>query len=88
VKTLEAKEAARSFTRILKQVHSLHECFAIVKEGVPWAYLAPPVARACSSHELAADLAGAELTANDRRAFAAAIRKGRRGLKPVRNPWG
>lgn len=88
MKTLDAATAAESFTRFLDQVHSQHESFAIVKEGVPYAYLVPAVNRTCSSHEFADDLADAKLTTEDRRAFAAAIRKGRKALKPLQNPWG
>ena len=64
------------------------ESFAIAKFGVPYALLVPATETGCNSHELAADLAGANLPAEDRRNLAAAIRKGRRALKPLKNPWG
>ena len=88
MKTLEAAEAAEHFTRFLNQVHSLHESFKIVKKGVPYGYLLPAVESGCNSHELAEVLAEAELSVEDRRAFAAYIRKGRKALKPLKNPWG
>ena len=59
-----------------------------MKKGVPYGYLVPAVERACNSHELADDLADAELSVADRRSFAAALRNGRQTLKPLKNPWG
>ncbi len=88
MKTLDAAKAAKHFAKFLDQVHSLHESFKIAKEGVPYGYLVPAVERACNSHELADDLADAELSVADRRSFAAAIRNGRKALKPPKNPWG
>lgn len=88
MKTLEASKAAANFSRVLNAVHSLHESFEIVRKGVPCAYLVPPVERASTSHELADDLAEVELSAEDRRSFAADIGTGRKALKSLKNPWG
>lgn len=88
MKTLEANLAAANFDSVLNEVHSRHETFEIVQQGVPCAYLVPAVERTSNSHEVAADLADAELGAGDRRAFAATVRKGRKVLKPLKNPWG
>jgi hypothetical protein len=49
-----------------------------------YALLVPAAAPSCNSHELAADLASANLPAEDRRNLAAAIRKGRKALKPLK----
>ena len=87
MKMMEAKAVARSFERILKRVRSRRECFAIVNEGETWAYLAPAESGGCNSHELAADVARATLSIRDRRALATNLRKGRRSLKPLTNPW-
>jgi antitoxin (DNA-binding transcriptional repressor) of toxin-antitoxin stability system len=88
VKTLEASKAAANFSRVLNAVHSRHESFEIVRKGVPCAHLVPPVERGSTSHELADDIAGVELSAEDRRSFSAAIQKGRKALRPLKNPWG
>jgi antitoxin (DNA-binding transcriptional repressor) of toxin-antitoxin stability system len=88
VKTLEATSAAANFPGILEAVQSLHESFAIVKKGVPCAYLVPAGERHISSHDLAEDLGASQFQAEDRRSFAASLRKGRKALKPLRNPWG
>ena len=88
VKTLEASKAAANFNRVLNAVHSLHESFEIVRKGVPCAHLVPPIERGSTSHELADDLVGGELSAEDRRSFSADIRKGRKALRPLKNPGG
>ena len=59
-----------------------------MRKGVPCAYLIPPVEPGSTSHELADDLAEGELSTEERRSFAADIRKGRKALKPLKNPWG
>ncbi len=88
MKTLSVTEASRSFGDWVNRVYSRKESFAIVKLGVPYALLVPAMAPGCNSHELAADLASAKLPAEDRRNLAAAIRKGHKTLKPLKNPWG
>jgi antitoxin (DNA-binding transcriptional repressor) of toxin-antitoxin stability system len=88
MKTLSVTEASRSFGDWVNRVYSRKESFAIVKLGVPYALLVPAAAPACNSHELATDLASANLPAEDRRNLAAAIRRGRKALKPLKNPWG
>ena len=88
MKTLEAGKAAEHFTRFLSQVRLRQESFKIVKEGVPCAYLIPAGESPCNSHEFAEDLASAEITVEDRRALGAAVRRGRKALKPLKNPWG
>ena len=88
MKTVEADKAAENFTRLLGQVLADQKSLVIVKEGIPCAYLVPTGEPKCDSHELAQDLASEELTNEDRRALAAAIRRGRKALKPLKNPWG
>lgn len=88
MKTLEAAQAAENFVQVLHEVQLRHVSFEIVKEGVPQAHLVPAAVRPCDSHGLADDLDGAELTAADRRALAADVRRGRQVLKPLGNPWG
>ena len=88
MKTLEADKAAGDFTKFLSRVLDEQESFQIVKEGVPCAYLLPAGGGNCNSHEFAADLDDAGLSTQDRRALAAAVRKGRKTLKPLKNPWG
>ena len=86
MKTLDATKVAQNFSKFLERVHTLQESFQIVKKGVPYARLIPATEQGCSSQELADDLAGAEPRAEDRHAFAAAVLKGRKALKVLKNP--
>lgn len=88
MKTLSVTAASKVFSECVNRVYSRKESFEIVKLGVPYALLVPPPVRGCSSHELADDLAGGDLTLEHKRAFAAALRRGRKALKPLKNPWG
>jgi antitoxin (DNA-binding transcriptional repressor) of toxin-antitoxin stability system len=88
MKTLSVTEAARNLGACLDRVHSRKESFAIAKLGVPYALLVPAPETGCNSHELAADLADANLSAKDRRNLGAAIREGRTALKSLKNPRG
>ncbi len=88
MKTLSVTKAAKSFSECVDRVYSRKETFAIVKLGIPYALLVPASPIRCDSHELADDLAGAALPAEDRREMAAAVRLGRKALKAPKNPWG
>jgi prevent-host-death family protein len=88
MKTVEANKAAENFTKFLSRVLARQESIEIVKEGVPCAYLVPAGEHKCDSHEFADDLAHTELTDEDRRALSAAVRRDRKSLKPLQNPWG
>ena len=88
MKSVEADKAAENFTKFLGQVLAHGKSLVIVKEGVACAYLVPAGEPKCDSHELAEDLASAELADEDRRTLAAAVRRGRQALKLLKNPWG
>ena len=87
MKTLTVAEAARNLDSWLKVVHEEHESYELVKGGVPYARLVPVPGGSCSSRDLAEDLAGTKLGIEDRKEMGAALRKGRKQLKPVNNPW-
>jgi hypothetical protein len=87
MKTLDAMKMAENFPDFLGRVVSRRESFEIVMEGIPCAYLVPAGTVQCDSRGLAEDIAGAELNAADRRALASAIQRGRKALKPLKNPW-
>lgn len=88
MKTLDASQISAQFAKFLDEVHSLHTSFRIVKDGVPYGYLVPATDPGGNSHELAEDLEETELSAEERREFAATIKNGRKALEPLRNPWG
>lgn len=88
MKTLSVTEASRSLRECVNRVYSRKETFAIVKLGVPYALPVPPSTPRCNSHELADVLAHASLPVADRRDLATTLRKGRKALKSLSNPWG
>ena len=87
MKTLSVAEAAKNLSHCVKCVYLEHESYELVKNGVPYARLVPANGATCNSHELAEDLEKAELSAEDRRALGSAVRRGRKTLKRLRNPW-
>ena len=87
MKTLSVTEASRNFSECVNRVYARKETFAIVKLGVPYALLVPASPAGCNSHELADGIAGAGLPAEDRRELAAAVRKGRKALQSLNDPW-
>ena len=87
MKTLTVTEAARNLSECVKRVYRRHESFELTHNGIAHARLVPPKDAVCNSHELAEDLAARPPRLADRRSLRNAIRKGRRYLKPVKNPW-
>jgi len=86
MKTLTVAEAAKKLTGCVKRVYYRHESFELVANGVPHARRAPVNGSGCDTHELGDDLAESRLFTRDRRALGSAIRKGRKQLKPLKNP--
>jgi hypothetical protein len=72
----------------INRVYSRSETFTTVKLGVPYALHVPASAPGSNSHELADDLAKCDWRAEDRRDLAAALRKGHKALKSLKNSWG
>lgn len=87
MKTMDAAKMAESFPTCLGRVVSRRESFEIVKEGIPCAYLVPATTRQSSSHQVAEDIAGVELSPADRHALSSALSTGRKAFKPLKNPW-
>ena len=87
MKTLTVTEAAKNFAHCPKRVYHQHESYELVKNGVPYAHLVPANGASCNTHELADDVDETELSSGDRRTFASAVHKGRKLLKPLKNPW-
>ncbi len=86
MKTLTVTEAAKNLAACLKRVYHRPESFELVKHGIPYAHLVPINGTSCNTHELAVDLTAVKLSLEDRRALASAVRKGRKYVKPLKNP--
>jgi antitoxin (DNA-binding transcriptional repressor) of toxin-antitoxin stability system len=87
MKTLTVAEAKKKLTQCIDRVYGGHESFELIRNGVAQARLVPVIGTGCNTHELADDLAEAELSLEDRRAFGFAVRKARKELRPLKNPW-
>jgi len=87
VKTLTVTKAAKNLPDCLERVYYHHESYELVKNGVPYAHLVPANRVNCNTHELANDVDEAESSGPDRRTLASAVRKGRKILRPLKNPW-
>ena len=87
MKTLTVSKAAKNLYSCLKVVYLQHESFELGKNGLAYAHLVPANETSCNTHELADDVDEAKLSADDRRALASAVRKGRKLLKPLKTPW-
>jgi prevent-host-death family protein len=85
MKSLSIAEASNNLKRWVDRVCRTGESYEVVHKGVPCAHLVP-VPRICTANELAEDLAGATLDPKDEAAYGATIRKGRKLLKPLKNP--
>ena len=86
MKSLSIGEASSNLKRWVERVCRTGESYEVVDKGVPCAHLVP-IPRNCNSHELANDLGGATLDRDEEAAYGSTIRKGRKILKPLKNPW-
>ena len=87
MKKLTVSAAAKRLGSCLDRVYHDHESFELMKNGIPYARLVPVNGTACNSHQFAEDVAEADLSAGERKSLAAAVRKGRKHLQALRNPW-
>jgi len=88
MKTLSVADVAKDLEGCLDRVRLCHESFELVKGGIAYAWLVPPTAGPCDTHELADDLGQSSLSSEDKRTWGTAIREGRKKLKPLKNTWG
>ena len=86
MKSLSIAEASNHLRRWVNRVCRTGESYEVVHKGVACAQLVP-VPRICTAHELAEDLDSTTLDEKEEAAYASAIRKGRKLLKPLKNPW-
>jgi prevent-host-death family protein len=86
MKSFSIAEASNNLKRWVDRVCRKGESYEVVEKGVPCARLVP-VPRICTAHEFAQDLGNATLDPKDEAAYSSTIRKGRKLLKPIKNPW-
>jgi antitoxin (DNA-binding transcriptional repressor) of toxin-antitoxin stability system len=85
--TISVTEAARNFADCVNRAHYQNVTFVLLKNGVPMARLVPDNEKVCTGRELAEALAGAELTAEEAKAWRRDLRAGRKTLKAPADKW-
>ncbi len=85
--TITVTEAARNFADFVNRAHYRNETFVLLKNGVPFARLVPDGERSCSGKDLAAALAGVELSPAEARAWGRDVRAARATLKDPGDKW-
>jgi antitoxin (DNA-binding transcriptional repressor) of toxin-antitoxin stability system len=87
MKKLSVTIAARKLGSCVDRVYRRHESFELLKNGQPQARLVPIETASCDSHQFADNLDSARLTKKERNAWVSDLRKGRKRIKPLTNPW-
>jgi hypothetical protein len=85
---MPVSKAASNFPSCLRRVYNRHEALELVENGIPYARLIPVEKVHGNSHDMADALKSATLRSEDARGWGAAVREGRKHLKPLKNPWG
>jgi len=85
--TITVTEAARNFSDCLNRAHYQNTTFVLVKNGVPFARLAPAHARHCTGRQLAEAIEGAVLSAKEAQAWRRDIQFVRKSVKAPRDKW-
>jgi antitoxin (DNA-binding transcriptional repressor) of toxin-antitoxin stability system len=80
-------EAARNFADCLNRVHYQNVTFVLVKNGKPFARLAPDNEKVCTGRDLAEALANTHLPKNEARAWGRDLRAARKRLKAPADKW-
>ncbi len=86
-KTITVTEAARNFSDCVNRVHYQNLTFVLLKNGAPFARLAPENPKVCLGRDLAEALAGFRLTASEARAWYGEMRRARRKLQAPEKKW-
>lgn len=84
---ISVTEAARNFADCVNRAHYQRQSFVLLKNGVPVARLVPVAESVCRGSDLAAALAGIELSPADARAWQRDLKAARKKLKVPRDKW-
>ena len=80
-------EAARNFADCVNRAHYQNVTFVLLKNGIPFARLAPESEKVCLGRDLAAVLAETGLNENEVRAWHADLQAARKTIKPPADKW-
>ena len=85
--TLSVTEAARNFADCVNRAHYQNVTFVLLKNGSPFARLVPDNEKICAGRDLAEALAGAELSADEAKAWRRDLLTARKILKTPADKW-
>jgi antitoxin (DNA-binding transcriptional repressor) of toxin-antitoxin stability system len=85
--SISVTEAARNFADCVNRVHYQNVTFVLLKNGVPFARLAPAGERACRGRDLAETLARVRISAKEAAAWQRDLQTARKGLKTPADKW-
>jgi hypothetical protein len=86
-RTITVTEAARNFADCVNRAHYQNMTFVLLKNGSPFARLAPEKEKVCLGRELAEALAKSPLPASEARAWYRDLRRARKKLIAPTNKW-
>jgi hypothetical protein len=86
-KTITVTEAARNFADCVNRAHYQNITFVLLKNGSPFARLAPENEEVCLGREFAEALAKSELPPTEARAWYGDLKRARKKLKAPGNKW-
>ena len=85
--TISVTEAARNFADCVNRVHYQKVTFVLLKNGLPYARLAPADEKVCRGRDLAEALAGTNLPADEAKAWHRDLQLARKTLKTPPDKW-
>ena len=85
--SISVTEAARNFADCVNRAHYQNITFVLLKNGAPVARLVPDDEKACAGRDLAAALAGADISPDEARAWRRDLRAARKSLKAPGAKW-
>ncbi len=84
---ISVTHAARNFAECVNRAHYQNITFVLLKNGAPFARLAPASEKVCLGRDLAEVLAETELSTSEAKAWRRDLRTARQTIKPPVNKW-
>lgn len=84
---ISVTDAARNFADCINRAHYQNVTFVLLKSGSPVARIVPDNEKVCTGGDLAAALAGVNLSDEDAGVWYRELRDARSRLKPLADKW-
>ena len=85
--SISVTEAARNFADCVNRVRYQNVSFVLLKNGIPFARLVPPVPTVCTGRDLAEGLAKTALSREEAKDWRRDLRAARKLLKAPTEKW-